>query len=106
VWFFLPVICRGKRCFKSELETNFPRFKAWRNENEAEHIIPITFVSAANNDNYDFEAGINAAEHKEQIQSCRNTTNVSEFSFNKIKKTEGRVIANEAAFSFHAVNII
>jgi hypothetical protein len=62
-------------------------------------------LSAANDGNYDFEAGINTAEHKEQILSCRNTPNVSEFSFNKIKKTEGRVIATEAAFSFHAVNI-
>jgi hypothetical protein len=51
--------------FKSELQTKFPHFKVGRNENEAEHIIPITFVSAANKGNYDLEAGINAAEHKD-----------------------------------------
>jgi glycyl-tRNA synthetase (class II) len=62
-----------------------------------------TFVSVANKGSYDLEAHINTAKHKKQNQSCHSTPNISEPFIKQHSKTEERVIATEAARSFHAV---
>jgi hypothetical protein len=69
-------------------------------------IICRIFISVANKGSYGLEAHINSdkdAGTHTQIQICYNTPKVSEFSINRIKKTDERAIATEGALSLYAV---
>jgi hypothetical protein len=94
---------KRKSRFNIEFQTKSLCFKAERSESETECIASKTFMSVPNRGSYDWEAHINTARHKNQIESCHNTPKVSEFLIKQNSKTEERVIAAVGELLCHNV---